>query len=663
MTKFSGRHAGERCFVVGSGPSIARMDLSWLKDEITICVNQSYKALDFDPTYVCIGDRELWPRIKHVYARMRSTIICSTGTKGTVGTDYAGKNLGLVVPLDMARRVPQGHFRHDLKSVCVAYNVVPEIVLPFVLHAGFFECFLVGCDCTDEGYFYPEDESARPDWPQRVMPETMDAYPVIRRYTDDRGLTRIINATYGGRLEAFPRVLFDSLRPGAPPAPLVIGYHTPHPKYRDLAAGMARSARDFGLEVVIRELPHVGRDELASHMNWVLNCAQCPQFIAAMQREFPARDLIYLDADAVMHKRPALYLDGTRDYDFAAAYLTNAHVTHELQSNSLYFAASEKSRQLARAWLDEQEKRNARMLAGEFKHPFHEAWDQKVLQDVVGTIDGLRHIELPLTYAKIMPTPRGYEITPDVPLDEAVITQHQASREMRHRQNEPLAAGPVVDNPPAAGPWVFSPRTEPWALKHVTGRTRPVAEAFELLSRAEYEAYGGPIRSPRRVLDLACGLGRVSVFLNRMLADPGIEYVLADSTTPADVKPRYGWNAPEFYNDLAATDEFCRANGVANFRTFNVRADGWWTLRGWPDLIISMLGVGFHVPLETEMDRLHAISHSATTLIFGVAGVADFPDWERENNFESWFEKQFVIPFESEHPTHEGRVLILKGKR
>jgi len=69
MTKFSGRHAGERCFVVGSGPSIARMDLSWLKDEITICVNQSYKALDFDPTYVCIGDRELWPRIKHVYAR------------------------------------------------------------------------------------------------------------------------------------------------------------------------------------------------------------------------------------------------------------------------------------------------------------------------------------------------------------------------------------------------------------------------------------------------------------------------------------------------------------------------------------------------------------------------------------------------------------------
>ena len=46
MTKFSGRHAGERCFVVGSGPSIARMDLSWLKDEITICVNQSYKALD-----------------------------------------------------------------------------------------------------------------------------------------------------------------------------------------------------------------------------------------------------------------------------------------------------------------------------------------------------------------------------------------------------------------------------------------------------------------------------------------------------------------------------------------------------------------------------------------------------------------------------------------
>lgn len=63
------KHKGQRCFVVASGPSLRGMDLSWLKDEITIAVNQSYLALDFPPTYLAIGDRSLWPMADVVQAR------------------------------------------------------------------------------------------------------------------------------------------------------------------------------------------------------------------------------------------------------------------------------------------------------------------------------------------------------------------------------------------------------------------------------------------------------------------------------------------------------------------------------------------------------------------------------------------------------------------
>jgi len=675
MNKFAGRHAGDRCFVIGSGPSIARMDLAWLRDEITVCVNQSFKALDFEPTYICIGDRELWPRIKDVYAKMSSTVICSTGTNGTVGSDYAGDNLGLVVPMDKTHPVHAGHFRHDLVLVHTGYNVVPEIVLPFVLHCGFAECCLIGCDCTDDGYFYPQAESARPDWPQKVMPQTMGAYPVIRRYAEQHGLTRIVNGTYGGRLEAFDRVLFDSLRPGSPPAPLVVGYWTGHPKYRELAENMAATVRDFGLEVEIHERPHAGKPNLPSHMNWVLNCAQCPSFILDMMKAHPGRDLIYLDADAEMRRRPAFYLDSPRDYDFAAGYLTNAFVKHELQSNSLYFAATADARGLVTAWRDEQARRNARMLAREFKHPFHEAWDQWVLQNVLDDfrVPGFVREELPATYIKIMPTPRGVEITPDVPLDEAVITQHQASREMRHRQNEVFKGSRDVRKAITvvsaqevrldhSDRWIFSKTTEPWARKQVTGKTMPLAEAFESLSRAEYEAFSAHVNGPRRILDLGCGLGRVAVFLNRMLDDPAVEYVLADSTAPPTVKPTYRWETSEFYNDLAATAEFCAANGLANFRTFDVRRDDWSTLVGWPDLIVSMLGIGFHASLDDELPRLHALAHAKTTLIFGLPGSGDIQKWDARPDFTDRFETQTIIPFHSAYHTHEGRVLILKGK-
>ncbi len=434
------RHKNQRCFVIGSGPSIKKMDLDWLRDEITICVNQSYKALDFDPTYICIGDRELWPKIKDEYASKKSTIICSTGLNGKVCSDYHGDNLGLVVPLDKTKDVEGGHFRHDLKFVVKAYNVIPEIVLPFVFHAGFAKCYLIGCDCTNDGYFYPKAESARPDWPQQVLPSVIPAYKIIWNYAAAHGLTRIYNAGYGGRLDVFERVYFDALRPGAPPPPLVIGYHTPHAEYRRLAANMAASVRAFGLQCEIREYPQRTFPaepgftvKNPQHANWVLNCAMKGDFVADMMDEFPGRDLIFLDADAVMEKRPAFYLDGPRDYDFAAPYLTNDHVTGELQSNSLYFAGNAAARRLVAAWKKLQLVRIREMLAGKYKHPFREAWDQKVLQDVISVVAGLRHIALPMTYAKIMPTPTGHEITPHIPLAEAVITQHQASREMRFK--------------------------------------------------------------------------------------------------------------------------------------------------------------------------------------------------------------------------------------
>lgn len=437
------KHTRQRCFVIGSGPSIKKMDLGWLRNEITICVNQSYKALDFDPTYICIGDRELWPRVKDEYAKKSSTIICSTGLNGTVGSDYAGDNLALVVPLDKTKDVPGGHFRHDMKAVVKAYNVIPEIVLPFVFHAGFAECYLIGCDCTNDGYFYPKADSARPDWPQSVLPAVIPSYTVIEAYARKNGLTRVYNAGYGGRLEVFERTSFEALRAsaGAEPtqaAPLVIGYHTPHDEYRKLAANMAASVRAFGLECEIRQYPsrqlfEDGRFvfKKPSHARWVLNCAQCPDFIADMMDEFPGRDLIYLDADAVLEKRPAFYLDAPRDYDFAAPYLTNAHVTGELQSNSLYFAGKPAARRLVEAWRKLQAERIDEMMAGKYQHPFREVWDQQVLQEVIPLVDDLRHVCLPPTYAKIMPTPTGYEITPHIPLADAVVTQHQASRKMR----------------------------------------------------------------------------------------------------------------------------------------------------------------------------------------------------------------------------------------
>jgi len=53
-------HKGERCFIIGSGPSISKMDLTLLKNEITFAHNAFYliaEKVGFLPTYYVVEDQ------------------------------------------------------------------------------------------------------------------------------------------------------------------------------------------------------------------------------------------------------------------------------------------------------------------------------------------------------------------------------------------------------------------------------------------------------------------------------------------------------------------------------------------------------------------------------------------------------------------------------
>jgi hypothetical protein len=211
--------------------------------------------------------------------------------------------------------------------------------------------------------------------------------------------------------------------------PLVVGYYTPDRNYKELATNMKASVERFGLECVIRERPSLAKPHHPKPMPWVLNCSQCGHFIKEMMDEFVGRDLLYLDADATMEKRPSLFLDEPTNYDFAAPFLTNKYVQKELQSNTLFFANTVAAKTLLHNWCFEQDRQNKLMITGKMPHPFFKAWDQRVLQDVLSTVADLRVKELPYTYGKLDKTPKGEELMLGIRLDDIVIAQHQASRQ------------------------------------------------------------------------------------------------------------------------------------------------------------------------------------------------------------------------------------------
>jgi len=50
------KHKGKRCFIVATGTSINNLDLSYLKNEITIGINLILHKENFVPNYLCIAD-------------------------------------------------------------------------------------------------------------------------------------------------------------------------------------------------------------------------------------------------------------------------------------------------------------------------------------------------------------------------------------------------------------------------------------------------------------------------------------------------------------------------------------------------------------------------------------------------------------------------------
>ena len=427
-------YKGKRCFIIGSGPSLKSVDLLLLKDEITICVNESYKAMPFEPSFICVGDYKLWGFVNADYAQMTDTgVIVTTGLDGTCGSDYAGDNMVARVPLDKTRDVETHGFEFDLenKPVNKGWNVMAETVLPWVCYAGFAECILLGCDFRENGYSF--DAPARGTENQKIDPRI---HATFGRIAIDSP-THIINASKGTAVTAFPRVALDTIlhrKTRDTSKYIVVGFYTPHQDYNALAERMKASVETQGIECHIfeRASEHTRIDSRNIPMPWVANCAQCAAFCLEMYYQFPDRNILYLDADATMDQFPELLYSDKLDFDIAAPVLTNAWVKGELQSNTIAITHTTEAEVVLLRWCDETDRRLAKMRAGEYVTPYHEAWDQKILQDVIAQSNAV-FCTLPREYGKITRPPGGPEIMEGVNPEDIVISQHQASRQNKRK--------------------------------------------------------------------------------------------------------------------------------------------------------------------------------------------------------------------------------------
>lgn len=160
MKRFKDIHQGQRAFVIGNGPSINDMNLTLLRDEVTIGCNRIYKNNKIIPGYYCIEDRKLASRIKKEINAWGRDVI------KFIASDIARflkvhRNV-ISVPFVRGRKLKGVYkFSDDCSKVVYWGSSVTFMMLQIAYYFGCNPIYLIGMDGIRKDkpkHFYPQDK-------------------------------------------------------------------------------------------------------------------------------------------------------------------------------------------------------------------------------------------------------------------------------------------------------------------------------------------------------------------------------------------------------------------------------------------------------------------------------------------------------------------------
>lgn len=242
-------HKGKRCFVIGNAPSLNTQDLSVLKDEIVLTVNQISRNKQFkslNTNYHFWADPGFFKENSKEGDKELLEVMMSVNTEGNrpvcffpleVKEFVSKKKLDQV--LNVRYFVP-GHIlfdqykKIDFSGMIPGMNTVVQYAIMLGIYMGCTEIYLLGCDCTgilsyietktDSGNFeYAYDISQAEAERMKAMlggvsceqtfygwAKIFEGYRLLGEYCKKRGI-QLINSTNGGILDCLPRKKFENV--------------------------------------------------------------------------------------------------------------------------------------------------------------------------------------------------------------------------------------------------------------------------------------------------------------------------------------------------------------------------------------------------------------------------------------------------------------------
>lgn len=209
LKKFKNIHRGERCFIVGTGPSLTMDDLALIKDEYSFSVNSivlSYQDTDWRPTYYCIQDKFGYEKLKSAIREANMPYVFNgiSNKRMTPIMDIPFIAFPLNL-LDQGKAIPNHITKFSTNAFKVVYagHSITYSAMELAAYMGFSEIILLGVDCDySKAINHIKAYSVQDDVNAAYL--MRESYKVARSYCDKHGI-KIINATRNAKLDVFER--------------------------------------------------------------------------------------------------------------------------------------------------------------------------------------------------------------------------------------------------------------------------------------------------------------------------------------------------------------------------------------------------------------------------------------------------------------------------
>lgn len=221
LKELRGAYAGERCFIIGNGPSLANTDLARLRNERTFGLNRGYLLFDRiggATTFLVAVNR-------HVVEQFADEILAVPTTKFI--SWRARRYVPDIEDVILVRRSGSHSFSRDVATDGAWEGAtVTYVAMQLAFHLGFRQVILVGVDhsfktagppnklvtatSSDQDHFDPNYFGPGTRWELPDLEMSELAYRLARESFAADG-REIVDATVGGKLTVFPKVDLETV--------------------------------------------------------------------------------------------------------------------------------------------------------------------------------------------------------------------------------------------------------------------------------------------------------------------------------------------------------------------------------------------------------------------------------------------------------------------